>query len=311
MNSFLQQLAKKFADQWFSLLILPGAMYLAVAGAAAVLRQRQALDVPRLVQHISHWASTAANAHLGGQIILLIAVLAAAAGVSMVVQMLAVPMQRLVLSADWRLWPAPLRWCANKLVERRKRNWRAAARRYDALLSQAAANLANGVQSDPIPRETAYRAMAAIGTELPDRPTWSGDRMQSTASRLDRDLQLDLGVVWPHLWLVLPESARTEISEVRKALDRATALGTWALPYAVIVVWWWPAALICVALVLSSWWRTRQAAQAYAEVLEAAVRVHVADLASRLGLAATGPFSAAVGGRLTDQLTPRRPNYQA
>ncbi len=50
--------------------------------------------------------------------------------------------------------------------------------------------------------------MLRIATEAPDRPTWSGDRIHAVTVCLERDLHLDLPLVWPHLWLTLRENCR-------------------------------------------------------------------------------------------------------
>jgi hypothetical protein len=67
--------------------------------------------------------------------------------------------------------------------------------------------------------------MQRVAAEEPDRPTCSGHRIQAVTVRLERDHHLDLPVRWPHLWLILPETTRTEITTAEQALTRATTLG--------------------------------------------------------------------------------------
>jgi len=73
-------------------------------------------------------------------------------------------------------------------------------------------------------RYAAYRARRRIALERPERPTWSGDRIQVVTVRLQRDLYLNLPIIWAGLWLIMPDTARTEITTTPQALSTATAL---------------------------------------------------------------------------------------
>jgi hypothetical protein len=171
----------------------------------------------------------------------------------------------------------------------------------------AARALALGQESDRVGRHVAHRAMTRVALETPGRPTWSGDRLNAAAIRLEHDHHLDLVAVWPHLWLILPETTRAEITAARQALTRAISLTAWALLYLVLTVWWWPAALIALGLAVAGWWRIRAATDTYALLLEAATRLHAGDLARSVGLEFTGPLTEEVGDALTILLSPSPP----
>jgi hypothetical protein len=95
----------------------------------------------------------------------------------------------------------------------------AASHRYRQQLDADARALArDGRRTDPAPRRAAHHAMQRVAAEEPDRPTWNGHRIQARH-------RLDLPVLWPHLWLSLPETTRTEITTAEQALTRATTLG--------------------------------------------------------------------------------------
>ena len=81
-----------------------------------------------------------------------------------------------------------------------------------------------------------------ISVERPERPTWTGDRIQAAVLRMDRDHWVDLAVVWPYLERVIPDRMRSDISDARAAVSRAAALAGWAALYALLTWWWWPAA---------------------------------------------------------------------
>ena len=306
MAGFLSALGQKLAEHWLTLLVLPGALFLATATTAHTLGQTHALEYRRLDDHITGWAQAPEAAGVGGQVVLLGSVLAAAAAAGLAAEGLGALVQRTALAADWHTWPRPLRQGAQLLVTRRRARWTAAAHRYRRQLDADAHFLAlHGHRADPSRRRAAQHAMRRIGVEEPNRPTWSGDRLHAVAVGLERDHHVDLPLLWPHLWLTLQEPTRAEITIAEQALTRATTLGGWALLYAPLTWWWWPAAPLTAALVLIAGQRVRSATDLYAQLLEAAVRLHTTDLAARLGIDHTGPLEPALGDTLTSRLRAR------
>ena len=308
MGGFLGELGKKLAERWLSLLVLPGTLYLAVVAAAYALGQRHALDVPYLISRITTWAKTPAANSIAGQVIVLAAVLAAAAGAGLAAQALGSAVEHLTLAAGWRGWPWPLRTLADKLADSRRGRWTAAHDRYHQLKDQAEkARHDSGQRPDPAARYAAYRAWMRISLEEPDRPTWCGDRINATSIRLSRDLNINLPDLWPVLWLHLPDQARAEITNARADLSRATTLAGWAVLYAPLTGWWWPASLVTTTLALTAWRRTRTATDTYAHLLEAATRLYLTTLASQLGLPPDDLSPPALGATITHQRLPTPP----
>ncbi|MBO0914951.1 hypothetical protein [Streptomyces laculatispora] len=288
------------------MLVLPGALFLAIVTAAITLGQAHALDARRLTSQITHWAQTSAATTFGGQAVLLSAVIAAAAISGLAAQSLGTLLQRTILAANWHVWPRPLRQWADMRVARRLTRWTTAARCYQQQLDADARALAlDGRRANPAPRRVAHSAMHHIAAEEPARPTWSGDRIHAVTVRLNRDHHLELALLWPHLWLTLPENTRTEIASAEQALTRATTLGGWALLYAPLTAWWWPAAPLAAVLALTVRYRVRSATDTYAQLLEAAARLHATDLAAQLGIDHDGPLSPILGDALTRQLRTR------
>ncbi|MFE7161714.1 hypothetical protein [Streptomyces sp. NPDC057636] len=307
MGGFLSELGKKLAERWLTLLVLPGALYLAVAVTAHVLGHGHPFDLPRLTHQITTWANQPAARTAGGQVVLLAAILAGAATVGLAAQALGSLAERLCLAADWPAWPLPLRQLAAKQTARRHARWTDAARTWHHHRERDAQARAHGQPTNPARRHAAERTMTRIGPEEPGRPTWSGDRLNAVAIRLERDHHLDLATLWPHLWLILTEETRTQIATARQNLTRAATLTAWALLYLPLAAWWWPAVLITITLALTGWSRTRTATDTYAMLLEATTRLHTHDLADRLGLNPTSPISPATGDALTHHLTPTPP----
>ncbi|BDM69246.1 hypothetical protein HEK616_27330 [Streptomyces nigrescens] len=308
MGGFLSALGQKLAERWLTLLVLPGALFLATATVAATLGQAHALDPHRLTDRLTRWAQTPAATTVGGQVVLLGAVLAAAAAAGLVAQGLGVLVQRGTLAPDWETWPVPLRQWARARVAGRRARWHAAAHRYRQQRDADARALArDGLRADRAPRRAALEALRRLAAEEPARPTWSGDRIHAVSVRLERDHHLDLAVLWPHLWLVLPDTTRAEITAAEQALTRAVTLAGWSVPYAALTVWWWPAAPLAAALALTARYRIHAAVDTYAQLLEAAVRLHLGELAAQLGVDHPGPAAPALGDALMQQLRPRTP----
>ncbi|TVZ94918.1 hypothetical protein [Streptomyces sp. BK340] len=306
MSDVLVELGKKLAEKWLTLLVLPGALYLAVGVTANVLGHTHPFDVLRLSDQVTAWAKVPAAGTFGGQVVVLAAIGAGAAGVGLVAQALGSLVEHLSFAANWRGWPPGGRAWADRATRRRRERWR--RRRQLAGSAQARAHIADPNSSGAAEAAafTAWAEVYRVGSEEPARPTWSGDRVHVAALRLQRDVGVDLGTVWPHLWLMLPDTPRSEITTVRQALTRASTLTAWSVLYLPLVLWWWPALFITTALALTGHHRFRAATEAYATLLEAVVRLHAGDLARQLGLDCTGPLTEADGAGLTDHLTPRR-----
>jgi hypothetical protein len=310
VGGFLGELGQRLADRWLSLLVLPGALYLAVIAAASVLGQDRSLDAPYLISQVTTWAKAPAAATAAGQVILVAAVLAGAAGVGLAAQALGAVVENLSLAASWRRWPWPLRQLAGQLTDARRVRWNDAGLLYDGLRQEAEQPRREAEpRPDRGPRYAAYQTWRRISLTEPDRPTWCGDRMNAASVRVSRDLHISLAEVWPILWLHLPDQARSEISTARTALTQATTLGGWALLYAPLTGWWWPASAVSVILAVTAWRRIRIATDTYAHLLEAAIRLNLRTLAIQLGVTRGDLPPAALGDMIThDYLATRLPS---
>jgi len=306
MDGFLTELGKRLADRWLTLLVLPGALYLAVLVAAVTLGHTHPFDIGRLATQITTWA-TSSRRGFGGQVVLIMATLAGAAAAGLLTQSLGSVVERLWLAADWQTWPPAARHLAHWRVLRRRRRWNAAVSAYHQHRERAARARTQGQHADPAPRHTAWRRMTRIASEQPARPTWCGDRIHAVAVRVDRDLHLELTVVWPYLWLTMPDTTRAEITTARQALTRATVLSAWTVPYLVLAAWWWPAAPLAACIAIAGLARTRTATDTYALLLEAATRLHTRDLAKKLGVEMSGAITPEAADGVTRLLHSRIP----
>ncbi|MFI2349861.1 hypothetical protein ACH492_22985 [Streptomyces sp. NPDC019443] len=306
MGGLLSELGKRLAERWLSLLVLPGALFLAAAFTARTLGHSHPFDLDRLIHEVEALL-TPAGAGAGARLallLLLVALLAAAVGI--VAQTLGSLVERLWLAADWASWPRPMRTFAGWRVKRRRRRRTAAETAYEDERRRAGELLAAGGSESGPELGPARLAITRVSQEEPHRPTWAGDRVHAVALRFARDLDLDLATVWPSLWQLLPDAPRQQIESAREALGRATTLVAWALLYAVLGVWWWPGLPIAAAVFVTAWLRIRDAADAYAALIEASVHLYAGELAERLGIAHTGMFGRRTGWEMTCLLQGRR-----
>ncbi|MFL1376032.1 hypothetical protein [Nocardiopsis protaetiae] len=300
MEGLLSEVGKKLTDRWFTLLALPGALYLAVAVAAVLLGRDRTWDLRYLAARAVEYAADERITTLGGQVVLFAVVIAAGSVVGLCAQALG--------SAIGHVWTAE-RWLWGLLsapvVACRRRLW--LGRRIK--VSRAAGLPGGGDAAQPVPAvsreayQRAYGRMARISPERPLRPTWCADRLMAVPARFERDHALKLPAVWPHLWLLLPEETRTVVATAREDLRRAHGLVAWGVLYAALAVVWWPALLLGAAVAAGGWVRTRRATEAYAVLLEVVTLAHIGRLAEQLKVPYDGFLDMATGGEISRRLT--------
>ncbi|MBY8862392.1 hypothetical protein K7711_38380 [Nocardia sp. CA2R105] len=296
MGTFFQELAKKLAERWLTLLVVPGALFTTAAGIAARLGQQHALDYTRLRTAATDLIAWMARQPPGGQAVAVVAALLATAGIGLAVQALA-GMTRVVWLGPWPRLLAPLQ---RRRVTSRRRRWRARVDQRRLLQQTYPSESRTPGQQHEI--DTAAARVNRLALAEPGRPTWMGDRIHALeAVALDR-YGLDLTFAWPRLWLVLPDITRTEITTANAAFAAAVATGTWAWPYLLLGALWWPAAVIGIGIGVTGWVHARAAVTDLAAVSEAALDLHARSLATALGAAEpdrVGPLTLTEGQQLT------------
>ncbi|MFR9727538.1 hypothetical protein ACL02R_29875 [Streptomyces sp. MS19] len=276
MGGLLTELGKHLAERWLSLLVLPGALFLAALAAAGTLGHADPFAVGQLADRLDTWAASPRLDGTGGPALVLVAVLLGAAGAGLAAQALG------SLAERWWLTPGA---APRRLTARRQRRWAARSAAYDARVAELADARATGTAPPPGPDLTAARARVdAISRERPERPTWMADRLNTPVVRLDREYALDLASVWPHLWLILPDTSRVEVTAARESFRRAATLAGWGVLYLAVAALWWPGLPVAAAITATGWRRGRAAVDAYAALLEATARLYAPELAAQHGL---------------------------
>ncbi|MDA3647861.1 hypothetical protein LZ318_06825 [Saccharopolyspora indica] len=271
MTTFLSSIGSKLAERWASALLLPGALYLAAVWCAMQLGHRHALDLNLLRPPF-----TGSGNHPGAQasiVVGLVLVLlgASAAGLS------AQAIGRIVQAVWFGRWRGPAALLARPLI---------------ALRVAVAVRAASRAGVTPV---AAY---------LPRRPTAIGEQFRLLEARISAQYHgLRLALVWPRLWVLLPDGARAPIQSTNNNFHSAAVLTGWGLLYLVLGAWWFPAAVAGTCAVIAGWLRGRNHAVTLATLIEATVDTHLAVLLDALnhGLPATG-MTGDLAEKINDQL---------
>ncbi|MEU6674066.1 hypothetical protein [Streptomyces sp. NPDC046925] len=282
MNPLLATLGGKLTERWLNLLVLPGALFLAASALGTTLGHRHWNDIDRLRTTLDDLAARPALERTGTAALLVAFVLLTATAASLAAQFLGG-----VIEQYWlRTARDPL---SHALVDRRRRKWERREQELDAAYPLTRTDADDG-DAVPTPATPFARIQALtdarnrIALRTPNRPTWYGDRMQATADRVEAAYGVDLAALWPRLWLTLPEPAVRHIQSAHDSFSTAARLAAWAVGYALLACWWWPAALVAIGCAALARSRARDALDALAGLIEAAVDVHGRELAGRIGL---------------------------
>jgi hypothetical protein len=254
LTDFLTELTKDLPGKWLERLFGPaflfwaGGLLLVVGPAGLTAWWEQLLTLPTLAQ--VGWLVAA---------LLLLNVSAA------VMERLRLPLLRLLEGySPWplRLLEAPL----SALVRRRVLRQRA---RWSALMQQRESQSLTPAER----MELARLEQARLDTppDLADlRPTAVGNILRAVERRVFHRYGLDPVLLWPRLWLLLPEDARQEIAAARKSLDRLVEAWGWGLCFLVWAFWKPWAAPIALVWMLLAAWLARSPARTFAVLVQSA-----------------------------------------
>ncbi|MFE3152092.1 hypothetical protein ACFXJ6_36505 [Streptomyces sp. NPDC059218] len=298
MNAFLEGLATRLMDRWFTALVAPGLLWVAVLVAATRLGQDKPFQLGLLSDWLDRLSQEPALHEPAVVILIAVAALLAGGAIGQIAGALGGVVERC-----WAL-PCTLPPAAWLLAARRRRWDRATRRLREAVLHavELDAQRADTERVDAMALRR-HRQRDRLGPGRPLRLTRVGDRYARTAERVRRVNGLDdLALVWPRLWTVLPDSLRTEVAAARDRTSDAARLSGWGVLYITISACWWPASLLGVSLLVVSTVRARSTSENLAALIETAIDLHNADLAEQLGLP-PAPSAVAAGHAITAQLS--------
>jgi len=172
--------------------------------------------------------------------------------------------------------------------------------------SRKAKAIADNELSTPAEVAKAIRQADRICLVEADCPTWIGDRLRACYVRIQKTYGLDLTAAWPRLWLIVPDTVRSELGGARDAFSAAARLTAWAPLYLILGAWWWPSLLIGLVIGITAVRKARLAAGNLADLIESAVDLYGSKLATQLGV--PGPLTPAEGRQVTALVSKSRWN---
>lgn len=282
MPGLLAGIGTWIADRWLQTVVLSGLLWVATLVVAARLGQSHPFDVARLHGWLDEIAAQRAGHSPAAILLAVAAALLTAGAAGLAAGGLGALLQR--------LWGADGAGPGlGRLLRWRRRWWE---RWYSGRARRAVADAVtpdgDDAPSDPVlaraRQARAERALRLRAEREPHRPTRIGDAFHTVAVRVRSRYALDVDLVWPRLWTILPDAPRADLSGARTAYNSAARLAGWGVLYAALAVLWWPAALIGAGVLATAVARARGAAAVLASLVEAAVDLHLATLADQLGV---------------------------
>jgi hypothetical protein len=205
------------------------------------------------------------------QLACILTILLGVAASGVVVTRLTLPVLRLMEG----YWPRFLDAVRKPLVER-------ASRRAESIKSEFQSVAGPVLGGNPPPTQQQQDRFIELGRRWrrypgADRyqPTRVGNTLRAGESRPAEKYGLDAVALWPHLWLLLPDSTRDELTAARSALDSAVGAFIWGVLFLVFTVWtpWAAVAGVVVAVTAYQFWVPNRA-EVFADLVEAAFDLH-------------------------------------
>lgn len=200
-------------------------------------------------------------------------------------------------------WPGPFRWLSTKIAAWRRPRYEKQYEELRSLASEDPDNLDPG-QRDKLTWLDMWAHWQPVRTD-DLLPTALGNILRARERSPGRKYGLDAIVCWPRLWALLPEHARTDLSNARASLDRLVELWFWGLLFALWTFWSTPWALaISLVWMAVSYWLALQAAMTYGDLLETAFDLYRFSLYEALGWACpkSSQEERTLGRQLTEYL---------
>jgi hypothetical protein len=292
VGKFWDAIAGKLADRWAAI-----AAPAVVFWAGGVLAWAFAGTGWSRLSKITDWLN---DQKAAAQVTSVLGALVVVAASAIVVQRLTTPLLRLLEG----YWPRQLHrlteWRRNHVLERRQADdeaWQQLQRDTDQRQPTAAqrvelARLEDRRHHRPVRDDEVL-------------PTRIGNVLRAAETRPGHRYGLGAVIVWPRLWLVLPDQARQELTSARTSLDASVAAVIWAVGFLGFIPWaWWAApAAIVIAAAAILWWVPARA-EVFADLVEATFDLYRTALYQQLRwpLPDTPADEPDTGGALTQYL---------
>jgi len=109
-------------------------------------------------------------------------------------------------------------------------------------------------------------------------PTRMGNILRAAELRSKDKYGLEAIVCWSRLWLLLPDSAKKELTDARAILNTAARLFTWSILFLIWLIYAWWVLPISILVILYAYRWVLSAAETYGDLLEACFDLYRSSL---------------------------------
>jgi hypothetical protein len=295
LGKFWEGVGDKLAERWADVSV--PALVFWLGGFLAWIYSHG--GVTRLAASV-HWL---VRLPTSGQVALLLAALAGVAGSGVIVSRLTFPALQ-ILEGYWPRFCSPLRRLiiSRVVIPSAKRDEKRLEVLFPLVLEtpdKATAEQFAALASTDVRRRRRPRR------EMDYMPTRTGNILRAAEEQPERKYGLNSVIVWPRLWLLLPDSVRQELATARTALDTSVSSVVWGLLFC-LFAFWTPLALVAglgVAVSAAAFWVPGRA-ETFGDLMEAAYDLYRVSLYEQLRwpLPKDAEDEASMGAMLTEYL---------
>jgi hypothetical protein len=272
LGKFWEAIGSKLADRYAA--VTAPAIVFWIGGALAWAYHHGSLSH---LSTLTRWLDKQSSVT---QLAVIIAVLAAIAASGLIIDRLTTPVLRL-LEGYWPPWLGRLRrWMLSRVNAKATADdntWKA--------LSQLVFSGTAAVTAEKLSEFAKLDQRRRRRPDDPKRymPTRIGNILRSAETKPYDKYGLDAVVVWPRLWLLLPDATRDELVAARAALDSSVAATVWGVLFCGFAIWTVlaiPLGLVVAVSAVAVW--TPGRAETFADLVESAYDLYRTDLYKQL-----------------------------
>lgn len=296
MSNFWEGLGGKLADQWVATILTPAFAFW-LGGCIIWVLHTDLVPLNTLLTQLSKLSPIVQGAvFVGGLLIVAVS--------SSAVQSLDLTMLRWMEG----YWPRWLRRLKEWLAGLRYRYYHQKQERFNLLVTNERKAIAEH-KSISVEERSERVSLSLKLRVVPKRkehymPTMLGNILRAAENHAYERYGFDTHITWPHLWLLLSDGTKKEITEARAKLDTAARIFLWSLLFLVWTVWAWWVPLVTLAIASWAYRSSLSAALVYGNLLKAAFDLHRLELyeAFRFPLPTDTAGEKATGEELTTYL---------
>lgn len=286
-DKFWTAFSGEFADKWPTYLLSPAGIFFAV-GLAAWISQHGWMELETRVQFIT----------LGQTLVIFVGAIL----LLMITKVIGTRLADLLLRWLAGEWPYFLHLIRLRLVRRQMAKYRKVRERWSELATQLQAGKLHDV-TEYIALDTQLSRDFPVN-EKKQMPTRLGNILRAAEEYSLHRYGLDINVIWPRIWLLLPEQTQKELIFTRQQISAQTEVLLWGSLIMIWAIWaWWPI-FIGLAAIMFSYRNLIEIARTYGDLLRATFDLYHMQLYEALHwqLPSTPHEEAAIGNAMTRYL---------